>query len=65
MPPADFVFAKFPTEINYTIGELKGKVAESQVDILNDHTEFMNGLQAAADIMESSNIEGAHWATSA
>src|SRR5687768_7783986 len=63
MPPANFVFAEFPAQIDDTIGKFIGKVAQSLIDVFDHYPQFMNRLQASADLMEGSNVERAHWAS--
>ena len=57
MPPTNFFLAKFPAQIDDSSPSLTGEIAKSEVNVFDDDSQLVNGLQAAADFMESSNIQ--------
>ena len=56
MPPTNFAFAKFPAQIYDAVRELIGEIAQSQVDVFDDHAKFVNSLQTSADLVKRPDV---------
>jgi hypothetical protein len=56
MPPTNFALAKFPAQIYDAVGELIGEVAQSQINVFDNHAKLVDGLQASADFVKRLNI---------
>lgn len=53
MPPPDLIFAELPTEIHDASITEMGKVAQPDIHVLDEHTEFVNCLKVCADLLQT------------
>ena len=56
MPPTNFALAKFPAQVYDAVRELIGEVAQSQIDVFDDHAKLVYRLQASADFVKRPDV---------
>jgi hypothetical protein len=57
MPPLDLIFAELPTEIDDASMTEMGKVTQPDINVLNEHTEFVDCLQICTDLLQARNVQ--------
>src|SRR5574341_1202869 len=57
MPPPDLIFAELPAEIDDASVTQMGKVAEPDIHVLDEHAEFVNGLQVRTNLLQARDIQ--------
>ena len=58
MPPTNFAFAKFPAQVYDAVREPIGEVAQSQINVFDDHAKLVYGLQTSADFVKRPDVKG-------
>jgi hypothetical protein len=58
MPPTDLFFAELPAQIDNPAVPEMGKVAEPEVDIFHNNTQFMTRAEIRADVLKALDVMG-------
>jgi hypothetical protein len=60
MPPTDLFFAELPAQVDHpAVSEIR-KIAEPEVDIFDNDTQFMNCAEIRTDVLKALDVMGAN-----
>lgn len=56
VPPPDFFLAEFPAQIDDSTVSDMWKIAQPEVDVFDDDSQLMDGAEACADVLKTSDV---------